>query len=128
MLRAEEAVTRNLLFLPDFDEKEKKLVLDATPDYKYYKYVLSAADPSDFWRERVVFEILEDTFDDDEFTENMEMSEAAALLGVTPEMVYREVQLRILHRKYRVTGGRIFGRVGLTMILVIPLSAWFCLC
>ena len=83
--------------------------LDATPDYKYYKYVLSAADPGDFWRERVVFEILEDTFDDDEFTENMEMSEAAALLGVTPEMVYREVQLRILHRKYRVTGGRIPG-------------------
>ena len=89
VLRAEEAVTRNLLFLPDFDEKEKKLVLDATPDYKYYKYVLSAADPSDFWRERVVFEILEDTFDDnDEFSENMDMSEAAAILGVSPEMVY----------------------------------------
>ena len=88
VLRAEEAVTRNLLFLPGFDEKEKKLVLDATPDYKYYKYVLSAADPSDFWRERVVFEILEDTFDDDEFSENMDLSEAAAILGVTPEMVY----------------------------------------
>ena len=69
--------------------QEKKLVLDATPDYKYYKYVLSAADPSDFWRERVVFEILEDTFDDnDEFSENMDMSEAAAILGVSPEMVY----------------------------------------
>ena len=89
VLRAEEAVTKNLLFLPDFDEEERKLVLDATPDYKYYKYVLSASDPNDFWRERCVFEILEDTFDDDDFREgNMEMSEAAAILGVTPEMVY----------------------------------------
>ena len=68
------------------------MVLDATPDYKYYKYVLnpSVSDPGDFWRERVVFEILEDTFDDDEFSENMDMSEAAAILGVTPEMVYRD--------------------------------------
>ncbi len=95
VLRVEKAIAENLLSVKDCTEAELADILELTPDFKYYKYVKTAS-AWDFWRERFVFEVLEDVFNDDEFTNSMDLSVAARMLGVTPEMVYNNLCRTIL--------------------------------
>jgi hypothetical protein len=65
VLRLEEAVADGVLYRTDSTVEEKKTILKVTPDYKYYKYLDEPhGNHADFWKERFVFEVMEDVFSD----------------------------------------------------------------
>lgn len=66
------------------DESDLKKLFEQTPDYKYPKYIVAKiGSAEDFWKEEIVFKMLEDTFE----RKAVSLNECAGFLGVSPQMV-----------------------------------------
>lgn len=85
--RISDTIEAERLTFPGATEGQEKQIAENIPDYKLEKYVMNHP-AEDFFREKVVFTLLEEIFQEDEMVAKLDIREGANKLGVSVNMVF----------------------------------------